>query len=82
MTEEKLKRCNELAKQIQDTRDYIKMAKSTQHDNVTIRPMYVDLNWYDTKLKIPESLFRIIGKLILNEHQQKLIDLEKEFWNL
>ncbi|MFY8160501.1 MAG: hypothetical protein ACOVNU_04165 [Candidatus Kapaibacteriota bacterium] len=58
------------------------MAKSTQHGNVAARALYVDLNWYDAKLQIPESLFRIVGKIILNEHQQNLIELETEFNNL
>ena len=82
MTNETLKRANELSKKIEETKDYIKMAKSTQHDNVSVRPLYIDLPWYDDKLQIPMSIFRIVGKLILNEHQQFLNELETEFNNL
>ena len=82
MTEKKLIRANQLAKQIEETKDYILMARSTQYEDRVVRPLYIDLNWYDDKLQIPESLFRIVGKLILNEHQQILNELETEFNNL
>jgi hypothetical protein len=82
MTEEKLKRGNELEKQIQETKENIRIAKITQLMDVVERPMYIEFLGTDGTLKVPESLFRIIGKLILNEHQQKLIELENEFNNL
>ena len=80
MTEEKLKRCNELAKQIKETKERIKVGKLTQSETMVIRPMFIE--FLGGTFAAPESLFRIIGKLILNEHQQKLIELETEFNNL
>jgi hypothetical protein len=82
MTEEKLKRCNELANQIDTTKRQIKDAQFTQSINVPEREMYIKVLGLDNKIIAPESLFRIIGKLIINEHQQKLIELETEFNNL
>jgi hypothetical protein len=82
MNEEKLKRANELAKQIQETRENIRVAKLTQSENMPIRPMYIEFLQNTPKLIAPESLFRIIGKLIYHEENQKLIELENEFNNL
>jgi hypothetical protein len=82
MTEETLKRGNELAKQIEETKENIRVAKLTQSENMPIRPMYIEFLQDTPKLIAPQSLFRIVGKLILNEHQQKLIELETEFNNL
>jgi hypothetical protein len=82
MTEKKLKRCNELAKEIKLIKIYLETAKHTQSENVVATPMIFDFTGYDKQLLAPESLFRIIGKLILDEYEQKLIELEKEFFNL
>jgi hypothetical protein len=82
MTKEKLKRCNELAKEIKETEDNIKIAKFTQSETLPQRPMYIEFLGSEQIFKAPDTLFKIIGKLILNEYQQKLIELETEFDNL
>ena len=82
MTEHKLKKCNELAKQIKEIENNIEISKFTQSENVPQRPMFIEFLGHDQVLKAPDTLFKIIGKLILNEYQQKLIKLETEFNNL
>lgn len=79
MDEIKLLAANNLNNEIKKCKENIKIAKYTQYDNVVIRPMYIDANGFDEKLTVPASLFRIIGKLVINEYQQKLIELEEEF---
>ncbi len=82
MTNETLKRANELSKKIEETKDYIKTAKLTQSAEWSNRPMYIEFLGSGNALYAPQSLFRLIGKLILNEHQQYLNELETEFNNL
>ncbi len=82
MTQDKLKRANELSEQISTVKAQIKRVGYTQVDEVVPRKIYISFNGIDEKMYAPESLFKIIGKLILSEHQQDLIRLEKEFENL
>ena len=80
MTNEKLKRANELTRQIAETKDYIRLAQWTQDKHkglFTLRRINNDKN-----ITIPDSLLKVIGTLIINEHQQNLNELETEFNNL
>jgi hypothetical protein len=82
MNTEKLKRCNEIQKLIYEAKDQINAAKCTQDNAVVSRPIKLELSFYNRQLIAPESLYKIIGKLILDDYEQKLIDLETEFNNL
>jgi hypothetical protein len=82
MTEEKLKKCNQLEREIRNTKDFIAITKWMLSEDTPPRSTSLIAGYAGTELKIPESLFKMIAKLIYNEHQQNLFELEKEFWNL
>ena len=82
MTEEKLKLLNDLVKQIEYCKDNIKKAKYTQAESVDIQKMELRKPGFTEPIIVPASLFRIIGKLILNEYQLLLAELQKEFEEL
>jgi len=77
-----LTRANKLAKEIENCKNNIYAAEYTQLENVEVRKTYLKVNGLDMAIEIPESLFRIVGKLILSEYKQKLIELEREFDSL
>ena len=79
---EKLNKCNIIAKEIEHCKSNIQKANYTQSENVVLRSTYLKVNGLDESIEVPESLFRIVGKLVLSEYQQKLIELEKEFMSL
>ena len=79
MKKEQLIRANKLIDQINDCERNIERANYTQSENVQIRETLLRVNGLDADIEIPETLFRVIGKLILSEYNQKLIELKKEF---
>jgi len=82
MTEEQLEKAKDISWEIRKCNKNIERANYTQSENVTIRETYLKVDGVDTSIDVPASLFRVIGKLILSEHQQKLIELENEFKNI
>lgn len=78
MNLEQLQKANKIAEQIEVCKANIKMANFTQSEDVTIRKTYLSVNGLNNSIEIPKSLFRIVGKLVLSEYQQRLIELEKE----
>ena len=82
MTEEQLKLGNQISSEIEKCKANIKMANYTQFENVAIRKTYLKINQIEDSIEVPESLFRVIGKLILSEYNQRLIELEKELESL
>lgn len=82
MNLEQLNKANKIAKEIEVCKDNIKMANFTQSEDVTIRKTYLSVNGLNKNIEIPESLFRIVGKLVLSEYQQKLNELEKELLSI
>jgi hypothetical protein len=77
-----LEKGNKLAKEIEKCKANIKAANYTQSESVFIRKAYLKVNGLEEDIEVPESLFRIIGKLILSEYNQKLIELETELQSL
>jgi hypothetical protein len=82
MNLEQLEKGNKIAKEIESCKAMIKAANFTQLESVKIRKTYLRVNGLDESIEVPESLFRVIGKLILSEHNQKLMELENEFEQL
>lgn len=82
MTEKKLDDCNTLARKIRDTKSNVAIAKWMLSEDTPARSLLLPAGYAGTEIKIPESLFKIVAKLLYNEHQQNLLELEKEFWNL
>ena len=78
MDSEKLRRANVLEEQIERCKENIKKAEWTQSESVAVREMHLEI-CSDKNVVVPVTLFKIVGKLILVEHQQRLIELEKEF---
>ena len=78
MNLEQLEKGNKIFEQIKNCKANIKAANYTQSENVFPRKAYLKFNGIEESIEVPESLFRIIGKLILAEHNQKLIALESE----
>lgn len=79
MNTEKLTKGNRIADDIESCKTHIERVAYTQVGNVVPRKTYLVIPGNTGEIEIPASLFRVIGKLILSEHQQKLIELEKEF---
>lgn len=82
MTKEQLKKAEQLIKKIDIAKENIKWADYTQAENVLIRESRLSFNGIKGEITIPESLFRVVGKLILSEYNQELIELEKQFTEL
>jgi hypothetical protein len=82
MNLEQLAKGNRIAAEIKTCNANIIMASYTQNDAVVIRKTYLKVNGLNEDIVVPESLFRIIGKLVLSEYQQKLIHLENELKDL
>jgi hypothetical protein len=82
MNLEQLEKGNKIAKEIENCKANIKSANYTQSENVVIRKTYLKVNGLEESIEVPESLFRIVGKLILSEYNQKLIDFESELQSL
>lgn len=75
---EKLEKANELAQAIAHCKRCIRDAQYTQNTDVVERQMHLFFNGIDNGIDIPPSLFRIVGKLVLLELKQNLIEFEKE----
>jgi len=83
MTQEKLERCNIVANEIKKIKAYLESIKWMLNDAVLERPINITFSGCSHhELKAPDTLFKTIGRLLYNEYQQKLLHLEKEFWNL
>lgn len=82
MTQQKLEKCNKIAKEIDQITVYLKEIKWMINDNVVERPMEITFSGCDLGIVAPAEVFKSIGRLLYNEYQQKLLHLEKEFWNL
>jgi len=82
MTTEQLEQANKISEQIEKCKLNIKSAEYTQHENVAIRQTYLKVNGIDEDIEVPDTLFRVIGKLILCEYEMKLIELNKELSEL
>ena len=82
MNLEQLEIGNKIAKEIENCKANIKAANYTQSESVVIRKTYLNVNGLEKSIEVPESLFRIVGKLILSEYNQKLIELENELQSL
>jgi hypothetical protein len=77
-----LKRINKISEEIENCEANIKRANYTQNEEVVIRETYLKVNGLNESIEVPKSLFRIVGKLILSEYQQKLIELENELMSI
>jgi hypothetical protein len=82
MTKEQVKRGNSILNEIDFYEEEIKKISYTQHTTVLERKMYLRWNGSESDSVIPESLFRIVGKLVLSEYRQQLIKLKEELENL
>lgn len=82
MNLEQLEKGKKIVEEIENCKANIEMANYTQYENVVVRKTYLKVNGLDKSIEVPESLFRIVGKLVLCEYQQKLIWLENEFQSL
>lgn len=78
MNLEQLEKGNKIAQEIENCKANIKAANYTQSESVVIRKTYLNVNGLEESIEVPESLFRVVGKLILSEYNQKLIELERE----
>ena len=79
---EKLEKGNKIAKEIENCKANIKAANYTQLQNIVIRKTYLKVSGLEESIEVPESLFRIVGKLILSEYNQKLLEFESELQSL
>lgn len=79
---EALQRGTAIQERIKFLRKQIDRAEYTQSDQVTPRVMRARFIGHDEDLIIPESLWRVVGKLVLAEYQDELRKLEIEFEQL
>ena len=76
---EKLKRCNKLLSDIEECKKQIDFFDYTQYDHILERASSIRFNGSDKFGVIPSSLWRSIGRIVLNEWKQKLNELELLF---
>jgi len=83
MKTETLERAIKIQERIKFCREQIKHAEYTQGGAVP-RQMGCGFNGLppNERMVIPETLWRVVGKLVLAEYQQELNALEAEFQNL
>lgn len=79
MNKDQLEKAKLLSNRIELCKDEIRKAKYIQSENVIERKTYLQVCGLEENIEIPKSLFRVIGKLVLMEYQQELMELEKEF---
>jgi len=84
MNIETLQRATAIQERIKFVREQIKHAEYTQADHVVPREMGYGFNGLppNERIVIPETLWRVVGKLVWAEYQQELNVLEIEFQNL
>ena len=82
MNLEQLEKGNKIATEIENCKANIKAANYTQSESVVIRKTHLKVNGLEDSIEVPESLFRVVGKLILSEYNQKLIELERDLETL
>lgn len=82
MNLEQLEKGNKIAKEIENCKANISKANYTQSESVVIRKTYLKVNGIEGSIEVPASLFRVVGKLILSEYNQKLIELENELQSI
>lgn len=82
MTKEILEAGNELLKKLDKCKENLNKVGYTQSENVVIRKSYLSFNGVDNNIEIPESLFRVIGKLVQSEYIQKVKELERKLEEL
>ena len=79
MTKEKLEIGNRLIKEISICKDQIEWFQYTQHENVIERPIILSHNGTMDNGIIPSHMWQSLGKILLNEWQIKLIELQNQF---
>ena len=82
MTPENLEKAKKLEKEIDNCKRYIRFCNYTQLKDVEPRTMDVRFNGVEGGIQVPDTLFRIIGKLILVEYTAQLNQLQDEFNSL
>ena len=78
MKEETLKKANDLANKLVECKNNLQKIGYTQNANVVIRESYLSFSGIEDSVIIPESLFRIVGKLIESEYIHQIDKLQKE----
>lgn len=79
MNKKQLAKATLIDKKIEKCKNNIQALEYTQLEGVLPRETYLTFNGTVDSIEIPETLFRVIGKIILSEYQVKLIELQKEF---
>ena len=82
MEKKTLVKANEISEKLKYCKENLKDVEYTQLENVVIRESHLRFNGIDNGVDVPESLFRVIGKLIKAEYINMITDLEKEFKEL
>lgn len=78
MTIETLKKANDLVDKLEVCKKNLSKIEYTQNESVVIRRSYLSFNGVEGSVMIPESLFRLIGKLIKAEYIQEVKKLQKK----
>ena len=78
MTKETLEKANDLANKLEECKNNLQKIGYTQIENVVIRESYLRCNGIKDSIKIPKSLFRVVGKLIESEYIQEINKLQNE----
>jgi hypothetical protein len=79
---EKLEKANSLNEGIKICQMQIKILNYMVHNDVSERDSYLTFTGAKKDIIIPQSLFKVIGKIILAEYQHRINELENEFRNL
>lgn len=82
MNLEQLERGKRIVVEIEKCKQNIEAASYTQREDVYVIETHLSISGIKQGIRVPEGLFRIVGKLIMSEHQRRLIELEEEFESL
>jgi hypothetical protein len=79
MTKQQVRKAQELLCDIERCEMQIGKISHYQSENFAPRETYLKITGMENDIIVPESLFRVITKLVLSEYNTKLIELKKEF---
>ncbi len=82
MTKETLKKANKLVNELEKCKSNLQKIEYTQSESYVIRESSLYCNGIEDIVKIPKSLFRVIGKLIECYYIQEIDKLQKELDDL
>jgi len=78
MKKETLLKGQELLEKIEEAQKNLKSAKYMTYDDINPRCSYLNFLGVNEKIEIPETLWRVLGRMLVSEFNQQIFELQKE----